>query len=167
MSQEGFQFHIPDDALQPGEGECKVEVETYLANSATEFEFPKDTEPISAVTHILLTRKLQKVGVFDLEHCGDPRECKRVFMRFVRAPSKPPYRFERMESGATISGSHGGVEVSESSWYAIVEEKDEGDITFTKQYCGQLYCESDHFTKYQYHFIITRNLRICTEVKLL
>ena len=98
--EHGFRMHVPEDALLPSET-CLISVKAIVAGF---FQFPKGTEPVSAVYAISLSKKFYKPVKLELQHCvllERPGQSK--FMSFAVArhdqSSSLPYQFQPVAGG--------------------------------------------------------------------
>ena len=97
--KHGLKIFIPEDAFLPHET-CHVFVKAIVGGR---FQFPKGTEPVSAVYGISLSRQLRKPARMEMQHCvklKSPEHSK--FMSFAIAshdPSTMSYQFHEVPGG--------------------------------------------------------------------
>ena len=91
--KHGFSMHIPEDSLLPNET-CAVVVKAIAGGN---FRYPADTEPVSAIYSISLSKPLRYPARIQLQHCvvlNDP-EC----LTFAVASHDSPYIFNEVPQG--------------------------------------------------------------------
>ena len=104
----GLSLFAPNGILLPSET-CEVAI-TALAGG--EFEFPKDSELVSAVYAIFILKPLQKPLTINVQHCVALKTLEQCnSLQFVRAPLNngiPPYQFKHFPGGRFTPGSQYG-----------------------------------------------------------
>ena len=97
--EHGFRIFFPEDALLPHET-CLVSVKAIVGGR---FRFPEDTEPVSAVYAISLSKQLCKPARIEMQHCvklDNPEHSKAMsFAVASQDPSSMPYRFHEVPGG--------------------------------------------------------------------
>ena len=99
----GFRMQVPEDVTS---GPCDFAVKAIIAG---QFEFPEDTELVSAVYAISTSRRLNKPVMLEIEHCvGIENEWHSEYLTFgiARCDQHPlPYTFTLLEDGKFLPKS--------------------------------------------------------------
>ena len=119
--EHGFRMHIPKDALLPSETSL-VSVKAIVAGH---FQFPENTEPVSAVYAISLSKKFYKPVKLELQHCVLlERQGQSRFMSYAVAShdqSSLPYQFHPVTGGAFLPNSfYGTIDREQFSFMSII-----------------------------------------------
>ena len=92
-----------------------------------EFEFPKDSELVSAVYAISISKPLLKPLTINIQHCvllETPEQCNSL--QFMRAPLNngiPSYQFKDLPGGRfSLGNQYGSISCTEFSLFAIYTE---------------------------------------------
>ena len=116
----GLTLFASEGILHPSET-CEVAI-TALAGG--EFKFPKDSELVSAVYAISISKPLLKPLTINIQHCvalETPEQCNSL--QFVRAPLNnmiPPYQFEVLLGGHfTTESQYGSISHTKFSLFGI------------------------------------------------
>ena len=104
--ENGFRMQVPEGATS---GPCDIAVKVIIAG---QFEFPVNTQLVSAVYAISPSRKLKKPVQLEIQHCVSIAS-KQLgqSIGFVRADCKQPnlpYKFYQLEGGVFHTGSYYG-----------------------------------------------------------
>ena len=103
----GFRMQVPEGATS---GPCDFAVKAIIAG---QFEFPEDTELVSAVYAISASRRLNKPVTLEIEHCvriENERNCDYLTFGIARCDQHPlPYTFTLLEDGKFLSKSCYGI----------------------------------------------------------
>ena len=128
-----------------------------------QFEFPEDSELVSAVYWLSSTVKFSKQLTVEVRHCviGSPSSG----LSFVIAKGlqeKLPYKFEALHEGEfTPIGSSGRISLSHFSLLGIVASRPS-----QKRYYAQVFYEQ-RTSGWIATFVITCNLEACTTVSII
>ena len=118
----GLKIAIPQGAVQQSD---TVEV-AITALVGGEFILPEDTELVSAVYAISVSKPLLKPVQLEIQHCVSIEEpAHSNYLSFATAPSDcPPYHFQPVEGGIfSIGNQYGGITVSGFSIWSIIKKK--------------------------------------------
>ena len=91
-----------------------------------EFILPEDTELVSAVYAIFVSKPLLKPVQLEIQHCVSiEKPAHSNYLSFATAPSdRPPYHFQPVEGGIfSIGNRYGGISVSGFSIWSIIKKK--------------------------------------------
>ena len=111
----GVKLHVQQDSLPAECRQCRVEMTASLSGQYT---LPADCELVSGVYWVYCPVKLSKHATLEIQHCST----QRVGLNFVRAEctqEQLPYMFRRQEGGVFSESSHGSIELSRFSGWAI------------------------------------------------
>ena len=118
----GLRITIPHDAVhQPDTVEVAI---TALVGG--EFILPEDTELVSAVYAISVSKQFLKPVQLEIQHCVSiEKPAHSNYLSFATAPSdRPPYHFQPVEGGIfAIGNRYGGISVSGFSIWSIIKKK--------------------------------------------
>ena len=118
----GLRIAIPQGAVQQSD---TVEV-AITALVGGEFILPEDTELVSAVYAISVSKPLLKPVQLEIQHCVSiEKPAHSNYLSFATAPSdRPPYHFQPVEGGIfSIGNQYGGITVSGFSIWSIIKKK--------------------------------------------
>ena len=118
----GLRIAIPQGAVQQSD---TVEV-AITALVGGEFILPEDTELVSAVYAISVSKSLLKPVQLELQHCVSiEKPAHSNYLSFATAHSdRPPYHFQRVEGGIfSIGNQYGGISLSGFSIWSIIKKK--------------------------------------------
>ena len=106
--ENGFRMQVPEGATSAGP--CDIAVKVIVAG---QFEFPDNTQLVSAVYAISPSRKLKKPVQLEIQHCVSITS-KQLgqSIGFVRADCKQPnlpYKFYPLEGGEFHTGNYYGI----------------------------------------------------------
>ena len=91
-----------------------------------EFILPEDTELVSAVYAISVSKPLLKPIQLELQHCVSiEKRAHSNYLRFATAPSNhPPYQFQPVKGGIfAIGNQYGNISLSGFSIWSIIKKK--------------------------------------------
>ena len=91
-----------------------------------EFILPEDTELVSAVYAISVSKPLLKPVQLEIQHCVSiEKPAHSNYLSFATAPSScPPYHFQPVEGGIfSIGNRYGGISLSGFSIWSIIKKK--------------------------------------------
>ena len=118
----GLRITIPHDAVhQPDTVEVAI---TALVGG--EFILPEDTELVSAVYAISVSKPLLKPVQLEIQHCVSiEKPAHSNYLSFATAPSdQPPYQFQPVKGGIFSVGSqYGSISLSGFSIWSIIKKK--------------------------------------------
>ena len=97
-----------------------------------EFEFPKDSELVSAVYAISISKPLLKPLTINIQHCVALETLEQCnSLQFVKAPLNngiPPYQFKILSGGHfTPASQYGSISCLQFCEFGIVKKGDEGE----------------------------------------
>lgn len=129
----GFRMQVPEDATS---GHCDIAVNVIIAGK---FQFPEETELVSAVYAVSASRKLNKPVTVEIQHCVSIRHDQQGhFLGFVTAKCNQPnlpYTFELLEGGMFCSNSYyGNIACHGFSIFGVILYK----LRLTKPACTSL-----------------------------
>ena len=109
--EHGFRMHIPEDALGCSDT-CVIAIRAVVSGN---FEFPEDTEPVSAIYGISTSVKFVKPITLEMQHCvvlKQKKDCR--YLTFAVAhvqPDQPhlPCSFKKLKGGSFSLGSQYGI----------------------------------------------------------
>ena len=103
-------------------GPCDIAVKAIIAG---QFEFPEDTELVSAVYAISASRRLNKPVMLEIEHCVEiksERHCDYLSFGIARCNQHPlPYTFELEDGTFSPRSSYGAVLRSSFSMVGVLK----------------------------------------------
>ena len=147
----GLNIHVPQGSLPAGMAECRLDVKAALTG---QFEFPGETEPVSAVYWLYSAVKYSHPLTVEIQHCAKPTIVSGL--RFVIAKcneEEMPYKFKTLQRGVfTPFSSYGSITLSHFSIVGVTSESG-ADI----QYCSRLYYMGSK-VDWKVHFVITKDL---------
>ncbi|XP_019859507.1 PREDICTED: uncharacterized protein LOC109587727 [Amphimedon queenslandica] len=116
----GIRITIPQGAVLPSD---TVQI-TIAALVGGDFIFPEDTELVSAVYAISLSKSFAKPVKLEIQHCVSIEtvsHCK--YLSFATAPSdKAPYQFKLVNGGNFVpNGGYGSIYVSEFCLWSLIQ----------------------------------------------
>ena len=119
----GFKMSVPQGSLEAN-STCDV---AFKAIAHGQFQFPKNTQLVSGVYAIAMTRKLLQPATIEVEHCVHLKsieQCSRLsFAKAYCTQKDLPYTFEPLKGGHFIPESNvGRISLSRFSQVAIVQE---------------------------------------------
>ena len=109
-NEYGFSMHIPKDALRSS-GTAVIAIRMVVAGK---FEYPENTEPVSAIYEISTSAKLVKPITLEIQHCvALRREEDCFYLSFASAHNLPekshlPCVFKKLNGGLFSPGSQNG-----------------------------------------------------------
>ena len=118
----GLRIAIPQGAVQQSD---TVEV-AITALVGGEFILPEDTELVSAVYAIFVSKPLLKPVQLELQHCVSiEKPAHSNYLSFATAHSDcPPYHFQPVEGGKfSIGNQYGSISLSGFSIWSIIKKK--------------------------------------------
>ena len=119
----GFKMSVPQGSLEADET-CDV---AFKAIAHGQFQFPENTQLVSGVYAIAMTRKLLRPATVEVEHCvrlKSTEQCSRLsFIKAYCTQKDLPYTFEPLEGGHfSPESSVGKISLSRFSQVAITQE---------------------------------------------
>ena len=125
----GISFSVPEGILPPSDT-CEMAI---TAIAGGEFEFPEDSDLVSAVYAISISKPLLKPLTVNIQHCvllETSEQCNSL--QFVRAPFNDatfPYQFKFLPGGHfTPRNQYGSISLSQFSLIGIcMREIEEGE----------------------------------------
>ena len=94
-AEQGFSMHIPEHGLLPNET-CTVVVKAIVGG---DFQFPADTEPVSAIYSIFISKPLQRPARIQLQHCAILTDPECLTFAVASHGSSTPYIFYEVPQG--------------------------------------------------------------------
>ena len=93
--KHGFSMHIPEHGLLPNET-CEVVVKAIVGGK---FQFPADTEPVSAIYSISLSKPLHHPARIQLQHCAMLTDPECLTFAVASHGRSTPYIFYEVPQG--------------------------------------------------------------------
>ena len=118
----GLRIAIPQGAVQQSD---TVEV-AITALVGGEFILPEDTELVSAVYAIFVSKPLLKPVQLEIQHCASiEKPAHSNYLSFATAPSdRPPYHFQPVKGGIfSIGNQYGSIYLSGFSLWSVIKKK--------------------------------------------
>ena len=152
---------VPQDTLSPTES-CKIEV-TILVGG--QFQLPEQTELVSCVYRISLSKPLLKPVKLEIQHClrlvtQDNANC----LSFATAPNQKsslPYQFKLIEGGQfDLNKQYGSIYVQEFSFWTIFRKY----FWPSPLYIGKVFYEKKTAHEWLMRFVVTRDLNALNKV---
>ena len=118
----GFRLHVPEGSLEAELNECMVNVRVSLSGH---FQFPADSELVSAVYWVSSPHAFCQPLTVDIEHCAAPSMCSSLsFVRTNCTQKKLPYEFKNIEGGIfSEQNSYGSISVRHFSGFGVAKKK--------------------------------------------
>ena len=125
----GFKMSVPQGSLEADET-CDI---AFKAIAHGQFQFPENTQLVSGVYAIAMTRKLLQPATVEVEHCVDLKttdQCNHLsFVRAYCTQKDLPYIFKELEGGDFVpESSVGKISLTRFSLVSIVD-KDTSPVT--------------------------------------
>ena len=167
----GFKMSVPRGSLEADET-CDV---AFKAIAHGQFQFPENTQLVSGVYAIAMTRKLLRPATVEVEHCVDLETTDQCnYLSFVRAyctVKDLPYKFEEIEGGDFFPESNiGKISLTRFSLVGIVD-RDTSSVTVSQPVKARSNVYLAHLLYYQVKppkwavvFLATRRNKIIVEV---
>ena len=121
----GFTMHIPEDAVESS-GVCTIAIRAVVSGK---FEFPENTEPVSAIYGISTSAKFVKPITLEMQHCvalKQEKDCHYLSFAVSHIQADQlhlPCSFERLNGGSFSPGSQNGtISCSGFSCMTIVKD---------------------------------------------
>ena len=164
----GFKMSVPQGSLEADET-CDI---AFKAIAHGQFQFPENTQLVSGVYAIAMTRKLLRPATVEVEHCvhlKSTKQCNRLsFVKAYCTQKDLPYIFELLKGGHfSPESSVGKISLSRFSLVAITQEGVSLDNDHV--YLAQLlqYHISLQPPEWFIMFLVTKGLKLTAEVTLL
>ena len=161
----GFKMSVPQGSLKANET-CDV---AFKAIAHGRFQFPENTQLVSGVYAIVMTRKLLQPATIEVEHCVRLKSTEQCScLSFVKAyctQKDLPYTFEPLEGGHfSPESSVGKISLSRFSKVAITQKGVSTDSNHV--YFAQLlqYHISLQPPEWFIMFLVTKGLQLTAEV---
>ena len=177
----GFMLHVPEGSLPPEMTQTTVDVRVSLSG---QFEFPKNSDLVSATYWLSCPHKFMKPLDVEFQHCAaitDPSHCSQLSFVITKCTQKElPYRFKEIEGG-TFSrySSYGRISLTHFSGIGTTQhhERMEGDQRSAgagsevlqvvegpkEKYCAQLFISRGP-SYWRAYFVITKDLEAFLKV---
>ena len=163
----GFRLRVPPGALPENISECIISIQV---RSASQYEFPDDSDLVSVVYKILSPVKFRKPVVLEIQHCALIKTAEQIpFLTFVRAEENI---FQPIAGGKfSITSSYATISVENFSSFAVILQNILSFITFgyyTPQVDYRLivYVTPTAQRKWEVFCIIAKNLNAILTVSL-
>ena len=155
----GFKMHIPENALPPKVEECEVHIKASLSGK---FQFPDDTDVISAIYWISTPHKFVHPTTIEIQHCIQISSCEDsndLALVIAKCSQKNlPYQFKILEGGVfSPHGSYASLQLTHFSGVGAIRRQ-RHHTRIQKRYCAKLYYISTGIFGWNLHFVITLNL---------
>ena len=152
-------------------GPCDFAVKAIIAG---QFEFPEDTELVSAVYAISASRRLNKPVMLEIEHCVEiksERHCDYLSFGIARCNQHPlPYTFELEGGMFSPKSSYGAVLRSSFSMIAVGFRKFFGWSNHSdapeNRYSAQMFLETQGERAFSWKFVVGKDLKALASVSL-
>ena len=166
----GFMLHVPEGSLPPEMTQTTVDVRVSLSG---QFEFPEDSDLVSATYWLSCPNKIMKPLDVEFQHCAaitEPSHCSQLSFVITKCTQKElPYKFKELEGGTfSQHSSYGRISLTHFSGLGIVRRIFRRTTTSNvkeqvvegpkERYCAQLY-QSRGPNHWQVHFVITKDLK--------
>ena len=157
-------INVPQDTLSPTET-CEIELTALVGGR---FQLPDQTELVSAVYRISLSKPLLKPVKLEIQHClhlvaQDDTNC----LSFATAPNQKsslPYQFKLVEGGQfNLNEQHGSIYLQEFSIWAILQTLWEY-VWPSPLYVGKIFYEKKSAHEWLMRFVVTRDLNALDKV---
>ena len=168
----GLKVNIPQKSLPAGVEECRVDIKAALTG---QFEFPGETEVVSAVYHVQSPVKFSHPLTVEIQHCAKPTSSSSLsFVIAKRSQKELPYTFKPMKNAGVFTphSSYGSISISEFSLLAILHWissllSPQSAVPVLKYYCAHVFYEksSSAGITWKVHFVITQDLDACFSVR--
>ena len=118
----GFRLHAPKGALSPDLPQCTLHIQASLSG---QYQFPKESQLVSAVYWISPPVKFSKPLMIDIQHACST-DFSPLQLKFVKAQctQKPlPYQFEPIEESNEVFAKHssyGSISTTKFSGFGII-----------------------------------------------
>ena len=177
----GLKVHIPQGSLPAGMEECRVNIKAALTG---QFEFPGETELVSAVYHVQSPVKFSHHLTVEIQHCAKPTSSSSLGFVIAECSQKElPYTFKPIKKAGVFSphSSYGSISISQFSFLGIIIRKllwllspptpvpsPAVLVPNPKEYCGQVFYKksSPGGNTWNATFVIIQNLEICFSVSI-
>ena len=118
----GFMLHVPEGSLPPEMTQTTVDVRVSLSG---QFEFPEDSDLVSATYWLSCPHKFMKPLDVEFQHCAaitDPSHCSQLSFVITKCTQKElPYKFKELEGGTFSQySSYGRISLTHFSGLAII-----------------------------------------------
>ena len=155
----GFKMSVPQGSLEADET-CDV---AFKAIAHGQFQFPENTQLVSGVYAIAMTRKLLRPATIEVEHCVRLKSTEQCsFVKAYCTQKDLPYTFEPLEGGHfSPESSVGKISLSRFSQVAIVSS-DGSDNDYLAHLLYYQICQES--PKWIVEFLATKNLQLASEV---
>jgi len=155
----GFKLHIPENALPPNVEGSEVCVKASLSG---QFQFPGDTDVISAIYWISTPHKFVHPVTIEIQHCiqlASPEESDDLALVVAKCSQKNlPYKFKILEGGVfSPHTSYSSIQLTHFSGVGAIRRRKPHTRT-NKRYCAKLYYMPSSMSDWNVHFVITLNL---------
>ena len=181
----GLWLIIPKNSLPEGTVDSLLDIKVSLSGL---FEFPTNSEQVSAVYWIYCAHHFVKSLTLEIQHCAaitNASQCSQFAIVTTSCSQKTlPYTFKELVGGIfEPHHSYGSISVTHFSGFTSIQKKQHvsgtptsltgesevmplsPDNTFSApiQYCAKLYrIREDSFWKL--HFVVTKDLEACSSV---
>ena len=161
----GFKMSVPQGSLEADET-CDV---AFKAIAHGQFQFPENTQLVSGVYAIAMTRKLLRPATVEVEHCvclKSTEQCNHLsFVKAYCTQKDLPYTFKPLEGGHfSPESSVGKISLNKFSQVAITQEG--VSLGSNHIYLAQLlqYHVSLQPPEWFIMFLVTKGLKLTAEV---
>ena len=159
----GLRIHVPEGALPPDVNQCLVNIKVSLTG---EFEFPDNSELVSAVYWISVPLKSCQPITLEMQHCVSietASQCSDLSFAVTKGTKKdPPHQFRRLEGGVFLpSSSYGSISVQHFCGIATVVRKQ----SLARRLCySKLFYNNKGLNNWKVDFMVTKNTSACITV---
>ena len=153
----GLRIHVPEGALPPDVNQCLVNIKVSLTG---EFEFPDNSELVSAVYWISVPLKSCQPITLEMQHCVSietASQCSDLSFAVTKGTGKdPPHQFRHLEGGVFLpSSSYGSISVQHFCGIATVVRKQ----SLARRLCySKLFYNNEGLNNWKVDFVVTKNI---------
>ena len=159
----GLRIHVPEGALPPDVNQCLVNIKVSLTG---EFEFPDNSELVSAVYWISVPLKSCQPITLEMQHCVSietASQCSDLSFAVAKGTGKdPPHQFRHLEGGVFLpSSSYGSISVQHFCGISIVQSNQ----SLARRLCySKLFYNNEGLNNWKVDFVVTKNTSACITV---
>ena len=150
----GFRLHAPKGALPPDLPQCTLHIQASLSG---QYQFPKESQLVSAVYWISAPVTFSKPLMIDMQHaCLSPLQLK--FVKAQCTQKQLPYRFEPiLESNEVFAkqSSYGSISTTKFSAFGIIVMI---ESFFCYSYIVQVLKSVEASYRWKVFFVVTKDL---------
>ena len=155
----GYWLHAPKGALPPDLPQCTHHIQASLPG---QFQFPKESQLVSAVYWISPPVKFSKPLMIDIQHACST-DFSPLQLKFVKAPctqKQLPYQFEPIEEPNEVFAKHssyGSIFTTKFSGFGIINII---KSLFCYSYIAQVVKSVEALYRWKVFFVVTIDLKL-------